>query len=429
LGAAWVGWSGDKGDHEPFGLDGDLTYVPVSLSPHDVRNHYEGLSNGTIWPLFHQVGVPHDYRPEWWDSYAAVNEAFAAQVASVTAADGTVWINDYHLMLAPDALRRHRPDVGIGYFHHIPFPSADVLDRTHHAAAVVAGLLGADLIGFQRQGDRENFVDCVRRFAPGALIEADSVTAGLGDGARVTRVGVYPISIDFGAVADMAATAAVVGLAAEYRKEWDNPQTVFLGVDRIDYTKGIPERLEAFERLLETGALSAEDVVFVQAGSPSRQSVEAYQDIASRVANLVQRINARFPARSGRGPVVYMAENLPRETMMGLFVAADVMVVSALADGMNLVAKEFVASRVENTGVLVLSTATGAADELTQAQLVDPRDIDALAAAMLAGVTMSATAAEVSMRAMRERVSAHDVQAWSGSFLRDLEMHARGDGA
>lgn len=428
LGAAWVGWSGGEGDHEPFGLDGDLTYVPVSLSPHDVRNHYDGFSNGTIWPLFHQVGVAHDYLPEWWDSYAAVNEAFASHVASVTAAGGTVWINDYHLMLAPDSLRRHRADVGIGYFHHIPFPPADTLAKTHHAAAVVEGLLGADLIGFQRQGDRENFLDCVRRFVPGALIEANSVTAGLGDSARVTTVGVFPISIDFGAVADMAATPSVATSAAQYRREWGNPQSVFLGVDRIDYTKGIPERLGAFERLLETGALSAEDVVFVQAGSPSRQSVEAYQDIASRVANLVQRINTRFPARSSRGPVIYMAENLPRETMMALFVAADVMVVSSLADGMNLVAKEFVASRVENTGVLVLSTATGAADELTQAQLVDPRDIDALAGAMLAGVTMSPTEAGAAMRAMRERVSTNDVQAWSGSFLRDLALCARKDG-
>lgn len=428
LGAAWVGWSGGEGDHEPFGLGGDLTYVPVPLSPHDVRNHYEGFSNSTIWPLFHDVGIAHDYAPEWWDSYVAVNEAFATKVASVTAPSGMLWIHDYHLMVAPEAVRRHRADVGLGYFHHIPSPPADILALSNHAEALVTGLLGADLIGFQRQGDRENFLDCVRRFVPETLITANIVTSGSADSARDTTVGVYPISIDFGAVAAMAATPAVIEMAAKYRQQWGNPKTVFLGVDRIDYTKGIPERLEAYRELLGSGAVSADDVVFVQAGSPSRESVEQYQHLATRVAELVEDTNRRFPTSSGRRAVVYLAENLPREAMIALFVAADVMVVTSLADGMNLVAKEFVASRVDNTGVLVLSRAAGAADELTEALVVDPRDISAVASAMLAGASMDARSVSDAMAALRERVREHDVQAWSAAFLRDLALCAREDG-
>lgn len=429
LGAAWAGWSGGVGDHEPFGLEGDLTYVPVPLSPDDVRNHYEGFSNGTIWPLFHDVGIAHDYAPEWWDSYVAVNEAFAAKVASVTAHSGMLWIHDYHLMLTPGVLRRQRADVGLGYFHHIPFPPADILAQSNHAEALVTGLLGSDLVGFQRQGDRENFLECVARFVPQARITANTVTTGLGDSARDTRVGVYPISIDVGAVAAMAASPAVIAMAAEYRQQWGNPTTVFLGVDRIDYTKGIPERLEAYRELLGSGALSPDDVVFVQAGSPSRESVEQYQHLATRVAELVADTNNRFPTSSGRPAVIYMAENLPREATIALFVAADVMVVTSLADGMNLVAKEFVASRVDNTGVLVLSSAAGAADELTQALVVNPRDISAVASAMLAGASMDATSASVAMTALRERVRVHDVQAWSARFLGDLALCSRKEGA
>jgi len=226
----------------------------------------------------------------------------------------------------------------------------------------------------------------------------------------------------------MAASPAVIEMAAKYRQEWGNPKTVFLGVDRIDYTKGIPERLEAYRELLGSGAVSADDVVFVQAGSPSRESVEQYQHLATRVAELVEDTNRRFPTSSGRGAVVYLAENLPREAMIALFVASDVMVVTSLADGMNLVAKEFVASRVDNTGVLVLSRAAGAADELTEALVVDPRDISAVASAMLAGASMAARSVSDAMTALRERVREHDVQAWSAAFLRDLALCAREDG-
>lgn len=428
-GGAWVGWPGEGSGGDIFEGDGDITCVPVPLSADDVRNHYEGYSNSTIWPLFHDVGVPHDYAREWWDSYVAVNQAFATRVSTVASPGATVWIHDYHLMLAPEALRAHRADVALGYFHHIPFPGAELLAKTHHAEALVVGLLGCDLIGFQRRGDADNFLECVRTFLPDATISGTVVTR-LHDGApRVTTIGVFPISIDFEAVDVLASSVAVGLLARDFRSQWGNPQTVFLGVDRIDYTKGIPERLEAFERLLETGALSVNDVVFVQAGSPSREAVEQYQQLAARVMGLVERINARFQAPSGRPAVIYLAENLPRETMIALFVAADVMVVSSLADGMNLVAKEFIAARTDNTGVLVLSSRAGAADELTEALLVDPTDIDAVARAMLEASSLDSEVATASMGAMRERVRVADVRAWSEAFLVELARRSseRGD--
>jgi trehalose-6-phosphate synthase len=230
----------------------------------------------------------------------------------------------------------------------------------------------------------------------------------------------YPISIDFDAVSRSASDPAVVERATQLRAEWGNPRTVFLGVDRIDYTKGIPERLEAFECLLGTGRVSSDETLMFQAGSPSRENVVAYQDLRERVEKDVRRINREYPSESGRDAVLYKAENLERTEMLALFVAADVMVVSSLRDGMNLVAKEFVACRNDDSGVLILSPFTGAADQMKDAVLADPRDREALAGAMLAAATMNDDEQHKRMRALRQEVREHDVAWWADQILRDL---------
>jgi trehalose 6-phosphate synthase len=401
--AAWVGWDGtDFGATEAF-IAEDITLFPVSLSASLVERHYEGLSNGTLWPLFHDVGVEPEFDPSWWEAYREVNATCAARAAEVTDPGGIVWVHDYQMMLVPALLRKLRPDVTIGYFHHIPFCRPETLAALPEHAQLLEGLAAADIVGFQRNQDRDNFTDAVN-------------TAQLG----AARAETYPISLDFEAVSTAAADPAVRARATKLREEWGNPTTVFLGVDRIDYTKGIPERLEAFEALLQSGHLSVDDCVMVQAGSPSRENVPSYQALRARIENIVSRINAAFPSSQGRPAVVYTAQNLERAEMLALFVAADVMVVSSLRDGMNLVAKEFVACRNEDSGVLILSPFTGAADRMVDALIADPSDQSELAAAMVSATTMTPAEQKKRMAALRHEVRTHDVAWWADQILGDL---------
>jgi trehalose-6-phosphate synthase len=270
----------------------------------------------------------------------------------------------------------------------------------------VKGIADSDIVGFQRSSDTAHFLACAK------------VLSQEGTSAPVAKT--YPISIDYAAVAAASATRAVLDRATELRETWGNPSTVFLGADRLDYTKGIEERLEAYELLLSSGRLSPTESVFVQAGSPSRENVESYRALQRRIETIVERINANFRSDTGRPAVVYLASNLEREEMLSLFVAADVMVVSALRDGMNLVAKEYIACRNEETGVLVLSTQTGAADSLTEALLVNPTNIQTLADTMLIAAHLTPSEQRRKMRALRAEVKQHDVTWWSDSILSDL---------
>ena len=406
--AAWVGWDGTfDGPEEPLGIQG-MTLFPISLSQRLVQDHYEGFSNATLWPLMHDVGIDFEFEPSWWDAYRQVNQGFAEAIAHRAGPNATVWIHDYQLMLVPSMLRSLRPDVTIGYFHHIPFPSPTQWALLPHGAEVLAGLMGADICGFQREIDTQNFLTVASKQS----LEVK--------GSPLPTAKAYPISLDFAAVSSAASSVAVAAKARDFRATWGQPETVFLGVDRIDYTKGIPERLEAFESLLNGGALLVEDVVFVQAGSPSRENVASYQVLQLRIDAIVKRINAAHCTSSGRPAVVYWAKNLEREDMLALFVAADVMVVTPLRDGMNLVAKEFVAAKSDNTGVLVLSTRAGAADHLLEAVLVDPLDQGALSQALLTAITMDSAQAKERMAAMRDYLSVHDVAAWASDILGDL---------
>ena len=406
--AAWVGWDGTfDGPEEPLAIQG-MTLFPISLSERLVHDHYEGFSNATLWPLMHDVGIDFEFEPAWWDAYRLVNEKFAEAIALTAGDNATVWIHDYQLMLAPSMLRSLRPDVTIGYFHHIPFPSPTQWALLPHGPEVLAGLAGADICGFQSDADTQNF-----------LTVASKQSSEVG-GSPVPVAKTYPISLDFAAVSSAASSGAVAAKAREFRATWGDPGTVFLGVDRIDYTKGIPERLEAFESLLNDGELLVEDVVFVQAGSPSRENVATYQALQVRIDAIVKRINTAHCTSSGKPAVVYGAKNLEREDMLALFVAADVMVVTPLRDGMNLVAKEFVAAKSDHTGVLVLSTRAGAADHLVQAVLVDPLDHGALSLALLTAINMDSAQAKERMVTMREYLSVHDVAAWASDILGDL---------
>jgi trehalose 6-phosphate synthase len=418
---AWVGWPGRPDlELDPFVFDG-LRLVPVALSSSEVELYYEGFSNDTIWPLYHDVIATPGYHRAWWDAYVRVNRRFAEAAAQAAAPDATVWVHDYQLQLVPRLLRELRPDLVIGYFHHIPFPAYGIYAQLPWRSQVLEGLLGADVIGFQRTSDASNFARSVRQvFGFDARAGIISVPDGEG-GVRPVMARAYPISIDTTSYEELAQRPEVQARAREIRESLGDPAAVLLGVDRLDYTKGIRHRLKAFGELLDDDRLDAEDVTLIQVASPSRERVEAYMQLRDEIELTVGRINGDHDT-VGHSAIRYLHHSYPREEMVALFLAADVMLVTALRDGMNLVAKEYIASRVDGRGVLVLSEFTGAADELTQALKVNPHDIQGVKEAIMTAIEMPVSEQRRRMRALRRRVREHDVAAWSRRFLTDLEQ-------
>ena len=435
--AAWVGWAGVADEKvRPFSSD-DTHYYPVALSEQEVVDHYEGFSNATVWPLYHDVIAPPEFRREWWDTHKKVNERFAKTVESLAAPGATVWVHDYQLQLVPKLLRTRRPDLTIGYFHHIPFPGYGLFAQLPWRVEILEGLLGADVLGFQRKGDAANMIQAVKKnfgFSMNQHIirvndlggnhRRGQAAPSTGGKTRQVRVDSYPISMDFEAINEVASRPETIERAQTIREELGNPTHLFLGVDRLDYTKGIGHRLKAFEELFVEGKLKAIDTVFVQLAAPSRERVERYQSLRSDIELQVGRINGDF-GHLDRPAVVYLHQTMAHEEMIALFLAADVMVVTPLRDGMNLVAKEFVSARHDEAGVLVLSEFTGAADELVQALHVNPHDIDGLKQALLTAATMAAPDAKKAMVALRQRVRSNDVNRWANGFLDDLSSHIR----
>ncbi|HEY8319304.1 MAG TPA: trehalose-6-phosphate synthase [Amnibacterium sp.] len=434
---AWIGWSGTAGDEvEPFTTDG-MHLVPVTLSEDDVRDYYEGFSNDTIWPLYHDVIAPPKYQRDWWDAYVRVNERFAERAAATAAEGGTVWVQDYQLQLVPRMLRERREDLTIGFFNHIPFPAYGLYSQLPWRSQIIEGLLGADLIGFQRRADAGNFLRAVRRLfrLPTVHNRVELPPQGEGrwpnsGGARPRAVVArhFPISIDARAYIDLAHRADVRARAQQIRHDLGDPGTIMLGVDRLDYTKGIGHRFAAYAELLAEGKLDVNDTVLVQVASPSRERVESYKALRDEIELTVGRVNGDY-GTIRHSAINYLHHGYPREEMVALFLAADIMLVTALRDGMNLVAKEYVATRVDDDGVLVLSEFAGAADEMQQALLVNPHDIEGLKRAILAAVHMPRGERRQRMRSLRTRVIEHDVERWSQDFLTALAEARPSDSA
>lgn len=411
----WIGWpGGTDSDLEPFESDG-LELAPMSMSAQEIEEFYEGFSNGTLWPLYHDLVAKPEFHREWWDSYVGVNQRFAERAAELAAEGATVWVHDYQLQLVPQMLRTLRPDLRIGFYLHIPFPPAELFQQLPWRRQILEGLLGADLVGFQLAGAAQNFVRLVRQRV-GHKTHRDLVY--LPDG-RTVRAAPFPISIDARGFEEMARSESVVARAAELREALGNPRKVFLGVDRLDYTKGIYARLRAFAELMGEGHIDVEDAVFVQVAVPSREQVEQYRLLRDEIERLVGRINGDH-GRIGRPAIHYLHSSYPREEMAAMYAAADVMVVTPYRDGMNLVAKEYVACRYQDDGALVLSEFAGAADELRQAWLVNPHDINGMKSALLEAYQADEKEVTRRMRAMRKQVTQHDVQAWAASFMTGL---------
>jgi trehalose 6-phosphate synthase len=416
---AWVGWPGlADAEAEPFEEDG-LQLHPVTLSADDVEDYYEGFSNSTLWPLYHDVVMPPAYHRHWWQAYVRVNERFADATAEVAADGATVWVQDYQLQLLPGMLREMRPDLRIGFFLHIPFPPSELFIQLPWRERIVKGLLGADLVGFHTPGGARNFRALALRLG-GATAGKERGEVGV-DG-RLVRLGAFPISIDSRSLDELSREPEVIERAKELRQELGDPRRVVLGVDRLDYTKGIDVRLHAFEELLDDGQVG-DDIVFVQIATPSRERVDHYVRLRAEIEQTVGRINGEHGS-VGHPPVHYLHQSLPRTELTAFYLAADVMLVTPLRDGMNLVAKEYVACRHDEGGVLVLSEFTGAARELTSALLVNPYDTDGVKSAVVQALDMPAAEARKRMKSLRRQVLRNDVDAWARSFLDALGMPA-----
>ncbi|MGW0178622.1 alpha,alpha-trehalose-phosphate synthase (UDP-forming) [Nocardia sp. NPDC003345] len=417
---AWVGWAGVPDvEVDPIVEDG-LELHPVPLAAQEVADYYEGFSNATLWPLYHDVIVRPVYHRAWWSAYVQVNRRFAEETAKVAAEGATVWVQDYQLQLVPKMLRMLRPDLTIGFFLHIPFPPVELFMQMPWRTEIVEGLLGADLIGFHLPGGAQNFLYLARRLAgqptSRGTVGVRSKMGVVQVGFRTVRVGAFPISIDSAGLDEHSRRRSVRERAAQIRAELGSPKNILLGVDRLDYTKGIDIRLNALEELLEEKRIDPADTVMVQLATPSRERVESYIQMRGDIERQVGRINGEF-ARVGYPVVHYLHRPIAREELLSFFVAADVMLVTPLRDGMNLVAKEYVASHSGLNGTLVLSEFTGAAAELRQSYLCNPHDLDSVKDAIIAALTDDRETRRRRMRALRRQVLAHDVDRWARAFL------------
>lgn len=406
-GGAWVGWSGIADDETEPEQQSDMALIPVRLSADEVESHYEGFANSTVWPLYHDHVVAPQFKRSWWEAHQRVNRRFAEEVAASAAADALVWVHDYQLQLVPGLVRSMRPDVRLGYFTHIPFPPVELFAQLPWRTEVLSGILGADVIGFQRQADVENFIAACTR-----ILGVDPREDG-------TIVGAYPVSVDSEHIGTLAKSAVRDGAPSRIRSELGDPETVLLGIDRLDHTKGIIERLLAVEELFDDGALDPATTRLVQIAVPSREAIPAYRELRAEVERTVGRINGKFGGLGGAG-IHYLHRDFPFEAVVARYLAADVLLATSLRDGMHLVAKEYVAARRGRGGALVLSEFAGAADELSDAHLVNPHDRDALKSAIAAAATVGPAEARTRIDAMAETVAENSLCTWAGRFLDDL---------
>src|SRR5690606_25342539 len=356
-----------------------------------------------------------EYHREWWDSYVRVNLRFARKAAELAAPDAIVWVQDYQLQLVPQMLRELRPDLIIGFFLHIPFPPKELFHQLPWRREILEGLLGADLVGFQMPGGAQNFAQLVRQRV-GHRRARDTIFL---PGGRTVLAKARPTPIDAPGFEKLSRTPEVIARAQEIRDSLGNPRHVLIGIDRLDYTKGLPQRLRAFGELVSDGAIDVDEAVFVQVATPSRERVKQYRMLRDDINRLVGRINGDL-GKIGQQPIQYLHTSYPREEMAAMYRAADVMVVTPLRDGMNLVAKEYIATRWDDRGALVLSEFAGAAGELKQAFQVNPHDINGMKQAMVDAMQANPVALRKRMRALRKQVMENDIERWARTFLDEL---------
>jgi trehalose 6-phosphate synthase/phosphatase len=418
-GGTWIGWAGAPGPTREFSralaaadrLSG-YRLAAVALQPREIEDFYLGFSNEVIWPLFHDLPSLCNFNERYWRTYCSVNRRYAKAVAARARAGDFVWVHDYHLMNVAAELRDMGTRARLGFFLHIPFPSPDVFLKLPWRAQILDGLLQFDLIGLQTARDRRNFLACL---------------AALGRSAGRTRVGHFPISIDYNAFLRAAAAPQVEARARELHRLLPRRKLV-LGIDRLDYTKGITLRLRAFQDLLERHPGMRGRVSLIQVVVPSREDIPQYHRMKTEIEQLVGRINGAFARPGGWVPVWYEYRSLSRADLLAYYRAADIALITPLKDGMNLVAKEYCACSIEEDCVLILSEFAGAAAQLAGgALLVNPYDLRGVAEAIREAHAMPAAERTARMRGMRRSIRREDVYRWVDSFLRAAIARDLGD--
>jgi len=410
----WVGWSGvPDGSDAPRQFEG-ITLSSVSISSDEYESFYLGFANRTLWPLYHDAIRTPTFDRRWWQAYIDVNRRYADAAAEVAAPGAIVWVHDYHLQLVPMLLRERRPDVRIGFFLHIPFPPRELFMQLPWRRQILEGLLGADLIGFQVPGAASNFTHLARR-----LLGVAGRDGFLGHEDRVVRVGAFPISIDTADLASRATTPAVVARSREIRRELGDPELLMLGVDRLDYTKGIEQRVKAVAELFAEDTLTTPQHVMVQVAVPSREEDTHYRHEREHLERLVGEVNGAY-SQVGHPAIHYLYQSVTLDELVALYLAADLMLVTPFRDGMNLIAKEYVACRADGTGALVLSEFAGAARELKAAILVNPHDLDSIKDAIRHVLTLDPIETIARMRRLRRVVRRRDVYEWARAFIAAL---------
>ncbi|MEE8556672.1 MAG: bifunctional alpha,alpha-trehalose-phosphate synthase (UDP-forming)/trehalose-phosphatase [Myxococcota bacterium] len=405
-GGTWVGWAGMRlPPEEKLSAPGDPYQIrPVPLSDTEVNRYYHGVSNRTLWPLFHCLPERTRFERRDWETYDQVNARFA-EAASQAADPEFVWIHDYQLLRAPLHLRRRVPSARIAFFLHIPFPPFDLFRIFPWYREVLNGLLAADLVGFHIEGYARNFLDCIERLLG---VRVDWGTRRVQQGDRTVQIGHFPLGIDFDSFDERARSAP--------RSSRGGRERIVLGVDRLDYTKGIPERIRAFERLLELHPEHREKVTLLQLTVPSRGQVAEYQALKREIDELVGRVNGRF-ATATWSPIRYLYRSVPSDRLAAMYRDAEIALVSPLRDGMNLVAKEFVATQVDDPGVLIISRLAGAAETMHEALLVNAYNIDSVATAIHRALCMDEGERRSRMLALRRRERRQNVFVWVDAFL------------
>jgi len=424
-GGRWIGWAGlpseELGDasavfersRQHYGYE----LVDVPLSAAEQADFYHGFSNEVVWPLFHDMPSQCRFLPRYWRAYQEVNRRFAEVTARCASPDDFVWVHDYHLILVARELRAMGFAAKMGFFLHIPFPPIDLFLKLPWRFSILMGLLEHDLIGFQTPRDRRNFLECIRRLVPDAIVsgnKGDVRTVQLET--RTVRVGAFPISIDAAEFESRGRRPeAVTGLQALRADE--QSRKVILGIDRLDYTKGIPEKLESFRTLLQKEENLRGMVTLVQIVVPSREEIPGYQGQKVAIERLVGEINGQF-TRSGWVPIHYIYRSLAGPELSAYYLAADIALVTPLKDGMNLVCKEYCATRADEDGILILSEFAGASGDLQRgALLVNPYDTEGVADTIRRALEMPRAARRSRMRRLRRVVFENDIYRWVDRFL------------
>lgn len=416
----WIGWPGIASDELTSSDRKKITLklrefgcYPAYLSADQVKNFYSGYANDTIWPLFHYFQSFTQHNSEFWSAYKEVNDIFKTAVLKQADNTSLIWIHDYHLMLLPKLLRKILPKSSIGFFLHIPFPSYEIFRQLPNRSEILEGLMGADLIGFHIYDYARHFLSSVLRATDNESKQGTITIEG-----RTIKTDAFPIGIDY----QKFATTAKKGKSNETAKILEDHysgQKIILSVDRLDYSKGILKRLEAFEQFLKENPQYCKKVTLVVIAVPSRIEVETYRELRDAIELAVSRINGTYSTVDW-SPISYQFKNLPFEELVALYARADIALVTPLRDGMNLVAKEYVASKHNNQGVLILSEMAGAIDELHEAIQVNPNDTDSIVRSIKKALKMPKKEQKLRILSMKSRISQYDVQRWASDFIEQL---------